>query len=202
MGKIKNGSRTKDYYMAHKINFEFISNKIFRNSFIFTGEINDKDLIDKLIEDTREGVKISTISGKTNVKGTHTEFEYFVNNSKFHKFFRLIQPSIFEMFKKNLIIKDAWGNICNKNDEVIEHTHLGTTGFCGILYLTDNGPGTYFKDFDILVEEKIGKYVIFDPLLYHSVEKITEQKERITIAFNIDLVSPWIDYNKSIFIKK
>jgi ectoine hydroxylase-related dioxygenase (phytanoyl-CoA dioxygenase family) len=71
------------------------------------------------------------------------------------------------------------------------------TAFCGILYLSDNGPGTFFKDFDVTIEEKIGRYVLFHPLLLHSVEKNLKNKERITIAFNMYETKVW-DKDKQI----
>ena len=85
-----------------------------------------------------------------------------------------------------------------------EHDHRSTTAFCGILYLTEGGPGTYFKEYDLTINEEIGKYILFHPDLLHSVSKITNNIERMTVAFNMNRMISWEnlnDYNLKI-IKK
>jgi len=106
------------------------------------------------------------------------------------------------VYKENFLIKDAWGNICKLGEEVTEHNHGGVTGFCGILYLTEKGPGTYFKEYDLLIEEKIGKYIIFHPLLTHGVKKLENDIERITIAFNMDEIKEWENYSQVTWVNK
>jgi hypothetical protein len=70
------------------------------------------------------------------------------------------------------------------------------------LYLTEGGPGTYFKEYDLLVEEEVGKYILFHPLLKHSVQKIENNIERITIAFNMNEVKTWEDYSQVAWVNK
>ena len=52
------------------------------------------------------------------------------------------------------------------------------------LGLTENGPVTFFNDFNITVEEKIGKILFFSPLAKHSVLPSNLNKSRYTISFN------------------
>ena len=59
------------------------------------------------------------------------------------------------------------------------------------LYLTEGGPGTYFKDFDTTIKEEYGKVVLFDPLLLHQVVPSNLQNTRITMAFNCYEKKPW-----------
>ena len=59
---------------------------------------------------------------------------------------------------KDSRLVDAWGNILKKGGAVTEHTH-GPAVISGILYLTEGGPGTYFREFNKTVEEKIGKKI-------------------------------------------
>lgn len=171
-------------------------------TYILINEINDFNLIDKLILDVKEGIKTSKVSRKTNVKGEHTEFNYLVENSNFHKFLKIIQPSIYKIYKQNFILKEVWGNIYNKNDYAEPHTHEDS-GFCGILYCTDGpGPGTYFNQYDLNIEEKKGRFVLFHPKLCHEVKPYIYNEERITIAWNFSAASPWGDYSNAYFLKK
>ncbi len=168
-------------------------------TYILTGEIDDLDLIDKLILDVKEGVKSSKISRKTNVKGEHTEFNYLVANPIFHKFLKIIQPSIYKIYQKNFVIENVWGNIFKENDYAQTHNHVGSA-FCGILYCTNGpGPGTYFNQCDLNIEEKKGKFVLFHPMLYHEVKPFNYTEERITIAWNFSEVKTW-DNNNMYFI--
>ena len=45
---------------------------------------------------------------------------------------------------------------------------------------------TYFPELNLTVKEEVGKFVIFDPMLYHEVPKYKYTKERVTVAFNCD----------------
>ena len=79
-----------------------------------------------------------------------------------------------------------------KDDKVRGHNHRGSIGaFCGIIYLSDQGPGTFFKELNFLLPEKTGRYVLFHPLLFHEVKKIENDIERLTIAFNCHEVLEW-----------
>jgi hypothetical protein len=181
---------------------EIFNKKIELDTYILVSEINDFELIDKLILDVKEGVKKSKVSRKTNVKGEHTEFNYLVENSSFHKFLKIIQPSIYKIFKQNFILKEVWGNIYNKNDYAEPHSHE-VSGFCGILYCTDGpGPGTFFSQYNINFLEKKGRFLLFSPILLHEVKLFNYTKERITIAWNFTEVRQWEDYSNSFFIKE
>jgi len=140
----------------------------------------------------------SELSYKTNVKGKFTGFESLINDEDFHIFLKDIYKQINYIYKNNFQIKDAWGNVCKKNEEVIEHSHSNVSAFCGILYLSEGGPGTFFNEFNITIEEKFGKFVLFHPSVLHSVKKIDKEIERITIAFNMNEI---IDWDNTINIK-
>ena len=183
------------------MNFELNVKEILKETYILTGEIKNEQLIKNLITFVKNN-KNENLSYKTNVKGHFTGFESLIQNEDFINFLKIIQENIKLIYKNNFLIKDAWGNICKIDEEVIEHDHGGTTGFCGILYLTEGGPGTYFKEYDLLIEEKIGKYVLFHPLLKHSVKKIENNIERITIAFNMNSIKDWEDYSQVTWINK
>jgi hypothetical protein len=173
--------------------------EIIQETFLLTGQVKDLSIINNL----KEHIKINVnedLSHKTYVKGKMSDFSYLINNQFFHDFLKHIQPYIYLIYKNNFIINSAWANICKKSEQVLLHNHLGITAFCGILYLTKNGPGTYFKDYDITVEEEIGKFVLFSPILYHSVKEVENDVERITVAFNMNETKFWDENKNNIII--
>jgi len=160
------------------------------NTFILTGKINDEKIINNLINFVKNN-EDKELYNVTNVKGNFTGFKSGIANEDFHLFLKLIQPAIRAIFQDDFIIFEAWGNILKKGGEVLEHDHAGITGFSGIIYLSNNGPGTYFKEHDLIIEEELGKFVLFHSHLRHSVKKIESDIERITFAFNCSKVTPW-----------
>lgn len=183
------------------MNFELKVKEILKETYILTGKINNEQLIKNLIEFVKKN-KDENLSYKTNVKGHFTGFKSLVQNDYFLTFLKNIQENIQIIYRDNFIIHDAWGNICKIGEEVIEHDHIDINGFCGILYLTERGPGTYFKEYDLLIEEKVGKYILFHPSLKHSVKKIENDIERITIAFNMNKMKEWEDYSQTTWVNK
>jgi len=195
------GKRQKITIWYKKMNFNLIVKEINKETFILIGELNDTDLINNLINFVKNN-KDENLSYKTNVKGHFTGFHSLIQNNYFISFLEKIKKNIQIIYKDNFIIKEAWGNICSFGDEVTEHDHSGTTAFSGILYLTENGPGTHFKEYDLTIEEKIGRYVLFSPILKHSVKKIEKNIERISIAFNFHDYKNWESLDKINFINK
>ena len=186
--------------MVHKMNFELKVKEILKKTYILTGKINNEELIKNLIKIVKEK-KDHKLSYKTHVNGYFTGFKSLIHNNEFITFLKEIRENIKIVHNGNFIILDAWGNICKIGEEVTEHDHGGVSGFCGILYLTEGGPGTYFKEYDLLVEEEVGKYVLFHPYLKHNVKKIENDIERITISFNMNQLKNWEDCSQAIWIK-
>jgi len=183
------------------MNYELSVKDLSIETYILTGKINNKKLIENLTEFVKNN-KNEELSYKTHVKGHFTGFQSLINNSYFIDFLKEIEPNIKIVFKNNFMISEAWGNLCKINEEVTEHNHGGVNGFCGILYLTEGGPGTYFKEYNILVKEEIGKYILFHPYLNHNVEKIKKDIERITVAFNMSTINEWNDLSNIKWINK
>jgi len=174
------------------MNFELKVKEILKETFVLTSKINNKDIVNNLIHFIKNN-KDNELSYKTNVKGHFTGFYSLIQNNDFLNFLKIIQPNIKIIYNNNFLVQQAWGNLCKIGEEVVEHDHIGVTGFCGILYLTEGGPGTYFKEYDLLIEEEVGKYVLFHPMLQHSVKKITKEIERITVSFNMFKMNGWDD---------
>jgi hypothetical protein len=165
------------------------------DTYILSGKINNKEVINNLIYFVKNN-EDKELYNVTNVKGNFTGFKSGITNKDFHSFLKLIQPAIKVVYKNNFCVFDAWGNILKAGGEVLEHDHIGTTAFCGIIYLSNSGHGTYFRDYDLTIEEEIGKFVLFHPYLKHSVKKIEKDVERITFAFNCNVLNTWTFSNE------
>jgi len=189
----------EDYFMeweTKNVDINLKLKNVSLETFLLTGQIDNLEIINNLKQKVKERTKNSDLNYKTNVKGLFSGFHSLDEDKDFKSFIVLIGRSIKLICNNNFRITDSWGNILKLNDEVIPHNHIETSLFCGILYLTENGPGTYFEEYDTTVEEKIGRFVLFSPILKHSVKKIKEDIERITVAFNIGTIKSW-DENKT-----
>jgi hypothetical protein len=172
------------------MNFDFILKHISIPVYLLIDEYKNLNILNNLKNKILKHPG-SELSYKTNVKGKFTGFQSLIDDEDLHIFLKDIHKQINFIYKNNFQIKDAWGNICKKNEEVIEHHHGSTSAFCGILYLSEGGPGTFFTEFNVTVEEKFGKFVLFHPSVLHSVKKIDKEIERITIAFNMNEIKDW-----------
>ena len=183
------------------MNFNLNINDLKINTFILSGKINNEKIINNLIDFIKNN-EDKELYNATNVKGAFTGFKSAIANKDFHFFLELIQPAIKVIYQDNFIVSNAWGNILKKNGVVLEHDHKGVTAFCGIIYLSNSGNGTYFKEHDFTIEEEVGKFVLFHPYLRHSVKKIENDVERITFAFNCNELKPWETNDKINWINK
>lgn len=176
-------------------NNQIISCKAVRDVYLAVGETKRFDLIDYLIKDIKNLFKENKIVTSNVTK--HTDFKSLAANPFFHEIMKDIQPTIQKFYPRpQFEIREVWGNIySNSKDYAKTHCHQETSAFCGVLYCTDGpGPGTYFKDFDLLVPEKKGRFVLFSPLALHEVKPFDYEKERITIAWNFFEVKPWDNF--------
>ena len=168
----------------YSVEFATLEKKLF----LIEHQLNDLSFVEdfKNLIDTN----ISELSYKTNVKGKMTKWDTFVSNKDFQKII-LSNVDIIKYFAINSYYCDnAWGNKLENEDEVTPHHH-GTLDIIisGILYLTEDGPGTYFREFNKTIKEKIGKLVFFSSEAYHSVSKSNLNKARYTISFNFKKIN-------------
>jgi len=152
---------------------------------ILVADCNNKKLMDDLTKEVKHHIRFK--QEMPAVTAESTSYKSLTNSKKLLKFIEINA----EAFKKyypgfGFSIVDAWGNIYkNKNHYCKMHNHYGATGFSGIIYLTDGpGPGTYFQEYDLLIKEKKGRFILFNSILHHEVKHYNYKKERITIAFN------------------
>jgi len=172
------------------MSFDFILKHISTPIYLLVDEYKNLNVLNNLKNKILQHPG-SELSYKTHVKGKFTGFESLINDEDFYIFLKDIHKQINFIYKDNFQIKEVWGNVCKKNEEITEHSHGNVSAFCGILYLSEGGPGTFFTEFNITVEEKFGKFVLFHPSVLHSVKKIDKEIERITIAFNMNEINNW-----------
>jgi hypothetical protein len=161
-------------------------------TFLAEGKINDLNLINELKEEII--FKCNKIEHKqlTNVKANFSGFQSLINSINFHKFIKLISKEIEVIYNGPVQFSSVWGNILETDEHKINiHNHVGNTAFCGILYLTEDGPGTFFPEYNMHIKETIGKFLLFHPMILHYVPESFLKKQRITLAFNADEVKPW-----------
>jgi len=173
-----------------------IITQIKKEVFLLEGVYKNTRVLKSLKDKIKENTKNSKV-GKTNVVAKTTSFFFLRKDPDFVTFITDIRKDINKIYPYDFIIVDAWGNAYKKGQYAKEHTHIEASAFCGILYLTNSGPGTYFSELDLTVKEKEGKYVLFTPMLKHSVKKYGGKEERITAAFNMNECKPWINYNET-----
>ena len=176
------------------MNINLIAQDIPLQTFIAWGEIEDKKIIKDLKSDDLNYISVSDrkLDYKTNVKGKMNDWGNLSKKNSIKNFIFSIKDEIKLVHTKNFVLKDAWANLLKKDDEIRGHNHRGSIGaFCGIIYLSDHGPGTFFKELNFVLPEKMGRYVLFHPLLFHEVKKIENDIERLTIAFNCHEVLEW-----------
>lgn len=162
------------------------------NIFLLQGRISDFNLIDKLKTKLISKMNNSTMHYETNVKAKMTEFNSFNEDEDFHEFLNLIIPYINNINNNPFVIHSSWGNIYeNKKDHTVMHNHQGCDFMSGVLYLTDNGPGTYFKEFDFTTIEQIGKFLLFSPEADHEVKEFDYKDKRMIISFNLNSMRKW-----------
>ena len=159
---------------------------------ILVAECKDTKLINDLIKEVRFNMQFK--KDMPAVTAESTPYESLVNSKNLLKFIK-VNALAFKKYYPGFAFKivDAWGNIYKKNNHYCKiHNHYGSTGFSAIIFLTDGpGPGTYFKEYDLLIKERKGRFILFHPLINHEVKNYNYKKERITIAFNCNAVSSY-----------
>tara|TARA_R110000737_G_scaffold110876_2_gene143840 strand:+ start:5087 stop:5614 length:528 start_codon:yes stop_codon:yes gene_type:complete len=175
------------------MDFDLHIKPIVKDSFILISKLNDFNLMERLICDITMGIKEKNNSYKTNVMGKMTGFKYFNRNKNFLKLIELMKPYLKKVINTEIELRDSWGNILDKNDYVKIHNHH-PAAVSGILYLTE-GVSTHFPLYNKHIEAEVGKLVLFDPLLNHSVAKNKVSKKRYSLSFNFQTKGSYDNLN-------
>ena len=78
---------------------------------------------------------------------------------------------------------DIWTNFAYQGDDNPTHNHAGMLS--GVIYYKNHTHPTIFDEYNCAYEGKDGTMVMFPASVLHHVESQHQNKERITLAFNI-----------------
>ena len=78
---------------------------------------------------------------------------------------------------------DIWTNFAYKGDDNPQHNHAGFLS--GVIYYKNHKHPTLFDEYKSGYQGEDGTMVMFPASTWHHVEPQTDNKERITLAFNI-----------------
>jgi hypothetical protein len=81
---------------------------------------------------------------------------------------------------------DIWTNFAYKGDDNPTHNHAGFLS--GVIYYRNHGHPTIFDDYKCSYEGKDGTMVLFPSQVNHHVPLQMVNKERITVAFNMEML--------------
>ena len=153
-------------------------------------DFNPKPLIEKIKANVNK-----ELSYKTNVRNKMTDWQCFSKDPTMSSIFANMSYLVGILLLPDLQLASCWGTWSSKYVETFQHKH-SPSDISGILYLTEGGPGTYFPEFNINAEEKIGKLVFFHGDTLHKVEKSKIKKDRFLISFNFEKIKFWSPLKK------
>jgi len=134
---------------------------------------------------------------RTNVKGTMTNYSALKEVPECLELFKKTAFTIDSIVKLRSVhsldnykyhVTDAWGMRHSKNDYSINHAHY-PSHWAAAFYTTvpEPQPFMHFIEFNAEVKLESNMLVVFPAMLNHSVSPNQSEKERISMAFNIDV---------------
>jgi len=160
--------------------------KKFWDKGIFTEFLCEDEALLKRLENKIDQ-KVGPLNNKTNVRGKMTDWKCFIKDEDFKNFVQIfirhMHNASFDIVNNvpplEIIIKDAWGSILNKGDEVWQHIH--NDQYASVLYFDDYAPlQTSAGQFDT----KRGLLITIPGKCPHWVDEIKEDFSRKTLVFN------------------
>ena len=160
-----------------------IKSKIERDYFFIEGmlDLDAKYFINKI----EEGIKDSPLSYKTNVKGQHTSWTFFLNDEKFQIILLKLIDCIEELklVSHKFRIKDAWGLKEGFGEHTQKHDHLPAL-ISGIIYLNNHSQKLYLPDIKTEIIPQCGKFILFSSFLNHYTKRNIINENKYAISFN------------------
>ena len=152
---------------------------------------------------------------RTNVKATHTEWDFQADNPHVKKLKKYILneidtycpvSTVLDKESVKFCFHEMWANIYNKGDHTVNHHHL-PHNYSFLYFLKAKWYHSplvfrprpvdrrYHKLDPIILSKKIrpreGKFVIFPSYLRHEVPMHRFKGQRITLSGNIRMADPW-----------
>lgn len=164
---------------------------------VYFGNYGHQGVLHNLKLKVKQNIK-EEFSHKTYVRGGKTAWDCFLHDIDFSKFitdtFDLIKPAYCPNFKydTDLNIVEAWGNVLKKGEFVAPHVHGSKQG---ILYLTKGNP-LILSESNIEINPEPGDFILAPANVYHYVEEVQTEEERINIVFNYSLYDEFRSVNE------
>jgi hypothetical protein len=143
------------------------------------------------IDNINIGIKNSPQNFTTNVLGFMTPWDYFKEDEKFLEqiaipSFNIIEDD--EDLTRRWQLGNCWGTKQSKSHYTKRHSHPQSVYTC-VFYLNDDDNNLIIPKLDREVVPKKGKLIIFNGFLDHRTRRIVKDKERYSIAFNLDYLT-------------
>jgi len=171
-----------------------------RNVNIIFGNYPYPDIIHNFILDIKNNLDIK-MENYTNVKGNMTNWNYFLDKSKFINFITFLinkhqttHFDIFGHFFEKKTIQNAWGNEIKKGDSLDYHKH---PCLHGVLYLT-KGCDLILPELNLKITPESGDYYIFPSEILHGFDESKENFNRYSLIFNIVENNNAFEYSKKL----
>jgi hypothetical protein len=167
------------------------------DTFILIGEYTNWEVLYNLNNKVLDmSLKENNLDYKTNVQAKFTGFNSLIDDKNLNTFIQENNVFVEKIFKNQTSyhLESAWGNVYRKKgDHAKLHQHSSCDLFCGIIYFNNSGPGTFFPEYNLTVEEKPGRFVYFHPHVLHEVKPFEYEynNPRITVAFNVNSKRTW-----------
>lgn len=167
------------------------------DTFILVGEYTNWEILYNLNNKVLDlSSKENKLDYKTNVQAKFTGFNSLTEDENLKTFIKENDVFVQKIFKTPIsyFLESAWGNVYRqKGDYAKLHNHSSCDLFCGIIYFNDFGPGTFFPEYNLTVEEKPGRFVYFHPHVLHEVKPYDYEFKtpRVTVAFNVNSNRIW-----------
>tara|TARA_E500000318_G_scaffold53340_1_gene49670 strand:- start:617 stop:1174 length:558 start_codon:yes stop_codon:yes gene_type:complete len=164
--------------------------------YIIRNFIEDDMYLEYLNNKVCDYTKKDEMHSLSNVKANMTNYKKLLNDNDFEKLhikilnilafiFRLRTPHPEESFK--FIMNDSWGMRHKQYEKTINHIHT-FSDWSGAFYFTI--PNTTIMNFPDFQEKLIlenNMLVLFQSYTKHSVDSHESDKDRISMAFNIEM---------------
>jgi len=151
-------------------------------------EFNSSYLVDQIEKNINQ-----ELSFQTNVKGSMTDWRFFLRDKYFTNLLKTFLEKNKIEFNQPLALEDAWGIKIEPEQKTIIHNHLECLA-AGILYLNDCDNKIVFPQINTEINIEKNTLLIFSGILDHFTTPVSGKNTKYAIAFNLKEAKPWSKY--------
>ena len=164
---------------------KIIEKKVPMPIFLYEGIVKDLE-IDYFIKRIDEN--LTSLTGKTNVKGGMTDWKLFAEDEKFVNILKTNLEGLPYAIPPGFM-GEAWGIKLEKGQNTTFHDHK-PANVSGILYFSESTTPLKFPDLNLDIYPKVGTLAVWSAPLIHGTGYLKEGP-KYAIAFNMEEVKPW-----------